>query len=129
MGKYYILIRIIDNWCFATVEDGDIMMWCWCSDVSWFITPRNLSFLQVNNCSELLPYTINAPECYTTTYAAPNYYTDVLKYYTIKSQPIRNLGVYKQRLLYYTNAFKYYITTNAAQYYYTEASKFYTIKE
>ncbi|EFX89440.1 hypothetical protein DAPPUDRAFT_310518 [Daphnia pulex] len=82
----------IDNWCFATAEDGDIVMWCWCSDVSWFITPRNLSFLQVNTCSELLPYTINAPECYTTAYAAPNYCTDVLKYYTIKPQPIRNLG-------------------------------------
>jgi hypothetical protein len=64
-------------------------------------------------CSKLLQnrgscyYTTKAPEYYTTTYAAPSFYTEAPKYYTTKAP-------------------EYYTTTYAAPTYYTEAPKSYS---
>ncbi|EFX85138.1 hypothetical protein DAPPUDRAFT_238160 [Daphnia pulex] len=105
----------------------------WCTDVFlvWRLPNRNAAafpkatYATTSYCTKVYKYyTTKAPEFYTTISAAPNHYTDVLKYYSAPSYyTTKATDCYTVAPAdYYTEAAKvsspiYTTTTEAAKYY------------
>ncbi|XP_046441842.1 uncharacterized protein LOC124192527 [Daphnia pulex] len=115
-------ISCLDNWRLAPVGFCIVDGWIdhWCTDVSVVFRKLNrnaaafLTYATTSSCTEVFKYyTTEAPEFYTTTYAAPGHYTDALKYYSAPSY-------------YTTKATDYYMTMHAVPSDYTEAPNCYT---
>ncbi|EFX77728.1 hypothetical protein DAPPUDRAFT_105891 [Daphnia pulex] len=93
--------------------------------------PSYTTYATTSSCTEVFKYnTTKGPEFYTTTYSAPIYYTDALKYYsapsyyTTKATEHDYASYYTETPICYTE-FPADVSTKTVEYY-TEAAKYFS---